>query len=143
MSKRSRRIERRTKRKSWRMTCQEAQENFVQATAPSTNSEHKCIFCGSTHNLQRHHCWQKRFNGPDTADNLVWICPACHRTFHIISDINLSHIVRHKNIDNHEIREIPKLVSPEPQQSTPITPIKTENPSPVINIYGGQVTFNF
>ena len=137
MSKRSRRIERRTRRKSWRTTCQESQEKGTLQAELSTNK--KCIFCGATGDLQQHHCVQKRFNGPDTPENLVWICPSCHRTFHIISDRNLSHILRHKNIENHEERIEP--IAP-PVQYTPSVPLpppieKTVQP---IYISGGQVT---
>ena len=136
MSKRSRRIERRTKRKSWRMTCQESQE---QGT-PEVRSDKKCIFCGATGDLQSHHCVQKRFNGPDTPENLVWICPSCHRTFHIISDLNLNHILKHKNIDNHEVRVSPPIETPVQYIPSIPPPPPIEKTAQPIYISGGQVT---
>lgn len=136
MSKASRRKERNLKKRR-------SSSNFqaVMNHTPSPNSEHKCIFCGSTHDLQRHHCWQKRFGGPDSADNLVWICPNCHRTFHIISDINLNHIVRHRNIENHEVRPVTPAIEPKPKELPPVQEVeRTVQP---ITISGGTVTINF
>jgi 5-methylcytosine-specific restriction endonuclease McrA len=65
----------------------------------------KCIFCGSTDSIEKHHCVQRRFGGPDHPDNLVPICSRCHRTYHFLSDINLNHILKNRNIEKHEIRE--------------------------------------
>lgn len=137
MSKRSRRIERQLRKKRARINYQQTFQS-----SPEPSHEHRCIFCGATGDLQQHHCVQKRFNGPDTPENLVWICQNCHRTFHIISDRNLSHILRHKNIENHEERIEP--IAP-PVQYTPSIPPpppieKTVQP---IYISGGQVTISF
>ena len=139
MSKRSRRIERRTKRKSWRMTCQESQEQ----STPEVRSDKKCIFCGATGDLQRHHICQKRFNGPDTEDNLVWICPQDHKVLHWLMDQNLNWISHRKAIDKHEIRPVP-LISDKPV-TVPILlpPTPLESTKPTVMITGGEVSITF
>lgn len=38
-----------------------------------------CKFCNETEELQKHHIVPRRFNGSDSDDNLVKVCPTCHR----------------------------------------------------------------
>jgi len=40
-----------------------------------------CYICGRGHGdiLERHHIVPRRFGGTDSADNLVDLCPSCHR----------------------------------------------------------------
>ncbi len=37
----------------------------------------ECVFCGATVNLTLEHLLSRKFNGPDTEKNLVWICKSC------------------------------------------------------------------
>jgi len=146
VSKKSRALERKMKRKSWKMTCQESQENGTLQAGLSTNK--KCIFCGATHGLQRHHIAQLRFDGPDTDDNKVWICSSCHKILHWLMDQNLNWIQCHRKIDKHEIRPVP-LISDEKNAVVP--PIPPNIPPPPsdksttqsVTITGGQVTITF
>jgi hypothetical protein len=141
MSKKSRRKERQAKRRRQRTNFQEVYTNQPEEMS---NYQHKCIFCGATHNLQQHHVRQLRFNGPDTEDNKVWICPQDHKVLHWLMDQNLDWILHHKNINKHEVRPVPLISGSKQIIQPPIhSPLQTEKPSPVINIYGGQVTFNF
>lgn len=32
--------------------------------------------------LDRHHIWPLYLGGPETADNLIWVCPNTHRATH-------------------------------------------------------------
>lgn len=112
------------------------------------HSDCKCIFCGTTEGLQQHHICQKRFNGPDTEDNKVWICNEHHRILHWLMDQNLNWISHHKAIDKHEIRPVPLISdSRKPIQQTnqqPIIPKPPEENSPKqIHISGGEVTITF
>lgn len=39
----------------------------------------ECRFCGETRVLEDHHIIPRRFDGPDTDENVVTVCPTCHR----------------------------------------------------------------
>ena len=45
--------------------------------------ERKCYICGSTHNLQKHHCQHGvRRKAADRYDLTVWLCVYCHQKLH-------------------------------------------------------------
>jgi hypothetical protein len=51
--------------------------------------------CRSVHSpypleLERHHIWPLGMGGPDTSDNVAWVCPTTHTNIHEL----LRHIVR-------------------------------------------------
>jgi glutaredoxin len=99
-----------------------------------------CIFCGSRTDIQLHHIIQKRFNGSDTPDNLVPVCPHCHKTYHFLTNQLLNYLLVHKKIENHQIRPTPPIKVPEPIISQ--LPAK-EKTFPTVTITGGEVTINF
>lgn len=38
----------------------------------------ECVFCGASADLSLEHLLPRKFNGPDTERNLVWICKSCN-----------------------------------------------------------------
>ena len=118
MSKKSRRKERKTKRLARRMTYSLAKPSAEERNAISDNCD-KCLFCGARDSLQRHHIIQKRFHGSDNTSNIVLLCPRCHRLYHGLTDLLLDHVLKHRKINYHEIRE---TVTPE----TPTVKVDTE-----------------
>jgi len=38
-----------------------------------------CFFCGSEGPIETHHVVPRRFDGSDSSENLVDLCPTCHR----------------------------------------------------------------
>ena len=109
--------------------------------------EGQCCFCGNRNGLQLHHIIQKRFGGSDSKENLILICPKCHRVYHMLSDLNLNHVLRNRNIERHEIRETkikPITVTPTKVVTQPvITPEKEVVEKTPIYISGGDVVINF
>ena len=110
----------------------------------SISRQGQCCFCGSRNGLQLHHIVQKRFGGPDSKENLILICPECHKMYHRLSDLNLNHVLRNKNIHKHVIRDSypAPIVGATP---IPKTPIQEEVKKDIAPIYisGGDVTINF
>lgn len=52
-----------------------------------SHDEHASCGCVNDHNpnpmeLHRHHIWPLYAGGPDTEDNLVWLCPTSHVNVH-------------------------------------------------------------
>lgn len=41
-----------------------------------------CVACGDRGNLNRHHLLPRSLGGPDTDDNLITLCGACHAKAH-------------------------------------------------------------
>ena len=39
----------------------------------------KCELCGNTENLEAHHIIPVAYGGPETEDNLICVCQACHK----------------------------------------------------------------
>ena len=37
-----------------------------------------CCFCGSSANLTMDHLFSRSYGGPETADNVVWVCRSCN-----------------------------------------------------------------
>jgi len=46
----------------------------------------KCHFCDEKDALDRHHVVPRRFGGSDSEDNLVTVCPTCHRKLENLYD---------------------------------------------------------
>ena len=42
----------------------------------------RCMYCGSTENLQMHHIIYRSHGGPDTDDNLICLCWRHHAAVH-------------------------------------------------------------
>jgi len=140
VSKKSRALERKLKRRYGRMTCQESQEQFTKQNEQSTNSYGRtCVFCGST-DITRHHVVFQRF-APELASvssNVVPMCMRCQKLLHFYTDTLLDYLKTHGKLDHHEIRP------PKPIYNTPTLPLAREvKDLPPINISGGQVTINF
>lgn len=54
----------------------------------SHNEGRRCL-CQATHRpapleFERHHIWPLGLDGPDTDDNIVWVCPTTHTNIHEI-----------------------------------------------------------
>lgn len=45
-----------------------------------------CYFCARRHGLQTHHIAPQRFNGSDSAENLVIVCEECHKKLERLYD---------------------------------------------------------
>lgn len=46
----------------------------------------KCYFCGEVDVLEEHHIVPRRYNGSDKEDNIVTVCPTCHRKLEKLYD---------------------------------------------------------
>ena len=46
----------------------------------------KCYFCSEREVLEQHHIVPRRFDGGDTAENLIKVCPTCHRKLENLYD---------------------------------------------------------
>lgn len=66
----------------------------------------KSCLCMTTHRpypleLNAHHVWPLGMGGPDTANNIVWLCPSAHYNVHEL----LRHMVRaDRTLSNYELR---------------------------------------
>ena len=54
--------------------------------AAGHDADQRCV-CVADHNpnpmeLNRHHVWPLAEGGPDTDDNVVWLCPTSHANVH-------------------------------------------------------------
>jgi hypothetical protein len=59
----------------------------VMADSVGAHDSGQSCTCVSDHNpepreLNRHHIWPKGAGGPDTPENLVWLCPTSHVNVH-------------------------------------------------------------
>lgn len=45
-----------------------------------------CYFCGEIERIEQHHIVPRRFNGDDTDENLVSVCPTCHSKLETLYD---------------------------------------------------------
>lgn len=52
----------------------------------------RCIFCGSTENLTRHHIFEKHFY-PNSQETVI-LCQSCHSKFHTIQNQFLFRLVK-------------------------------------------------
>ena len=107
--------------------------------------EGQCCFCGSRNGLQLHHIIQKRFGGSDSKENLILICPECHRMYHQLTDRLLDYVLTRDKIHHHRIvekHETPKPIIVKPKQPV-ITPEKEVVEKTPIYISGGDVVINF
>ena len=138
MSKKSRALERKLKRRYGRMTCQERQESYTPTEKPAEFGR-TCVFCGST-DITRHHVVFQRF-APELASissNIVPMCMRCQKLLHFYTDTLLDYLKTHGKLDHHEIRP------PKPIYNSPTQPPKeVERTVQPITITGGQVTINF
>ena len=50
------------------------------------NTEGRCHFCGEQSVLETHHIVPRRFDGSDKDENLVDVCPTCHRKLESLYD---------------------------------------------------------
>lgn len=70
----------------------------------------ECFFCDETECLEQHHILPRRFNGSDKEENLVTVCPTCHRKLEELYDKdfydklsrNLSGVVSKKELERHK-----------------------------------------
>lgn len=45
-----------------------------------------CLFCDEEYALDRHHIVPQRYGGSDEEENLVTVCPTCHRKLETLYD---------------------------------------------------------
>ncbi len=70
------------------------------------HDENRVCRCMVTHRpmyleLHRHHRWPLGMGGPDTDDNIVWLCPTAHANVHEL----LRHMVRaDRPLTDYELR---------------------------------------
>ncbi|WP_342670490.1 HNH endonuclease, partial [Fervidicola ferrireducens] len=50
--------------------------------SPRTPVEKKCILCGTQEHLLKHHLIQRKSDGTDVRENLVYLCKNCHEDVH-------------------------------------------------------------
>jgi len=53
-----------------------------QKSPRQAETDKKCLICGETSNLQRHHLIQRKQNGTDVRENLIYLCRSCHEDIH-------------------------------------------------------------
>jgi len=63
----------------------------------------RCVFCGSTENLSKHHIIHKRFGGSNDEENIVIICETCHILLHKLTDLLLNYLVETGQLHKHKI----------------------------------------
>jgi hypothetical protein len=60
--------------------------------------------------LDAHHVWPEGHGGPTVPENLVWLCPTCHRNVHEILDTwaraGAPHPIGHHNQWAYHVAEI-------------------------------------
>lgn len=66
-----------------------------------------CYFCNETECLEEHHIVPRRFDGSDKEENLVQVCPSCHRKLESLYDKRFyqSLGVRKGNSSGHAVFE--------------------------------------
>lgn len=52
--------------------------NEIREYVKEKETGNECVFCGATTDLTLEHLLPRKFNGPDTEKNLVWICKGCN-----------------------------------------------------------------
>ena len=52
--------------------------NEIREYVKERQNGDQCVFCGATANLTLEQLLPRKFNGPDTEKNLVWICKNCN-----------------------------------------------------------------
>ncbi|MDN5331876.1 MAG: hypothetical protein PWP45_1101 [Tepidanaerobacteraceae bacterium] len=50
--------------------------------SPRAKTEKRCLICGTKENLHRHHIIQRKDDGTDVNENLVYLCKDCHEDVH-------------------------------------------------------------
>jgi len=53
-----------------------------QKSPRQAETEKRCFVCGETSDLQRHHLIQRKQNGTDVRENLIYLCRSCHEDIH-------------------------------------------------------------
>lgn len=53
-----------------------------QRSPRENNTKPVCAICGSKNNLEQHHLIQRKKNGTDVTENLIWLCKSCHESIH-------------------------------------------------------------
>jgi 5-methylcytosine-specific restriction endonuclease McrA len=64
------------------MTWGPASGREYQESPRQAETEKKCLICGETRDLQRHHLIQRKQNGTDVRENLIYLCRSCHEDIH-------------------------------------------------------------
>jgi len=66
----------------------------------------KCYFCSETECLEEHHIVPKRYEGSDCDENLVQVCPTCHRKLErIYNERFYENLGRHNQIKGKDLLE--------------------------------------
>ncbi len=50
--------------------------------SPRTEKEQKCFVCGTKDDLQKHHFIQRKKQGTNVKENLIYLCKSCHGDVH-------------------------------------------------------------
>lgn len=83
--------------------------------SPRTEVEKRCVICGSTENLHKHHIIQRKDGGTDIDENLVYLCRDCHEDVHAgrvyipIKGMKQWRALGTMNAIIGELRKIPRL----------------------------------
>jgi 5-methylcytosine-specific restriction endonuclease McrA len=50
----------------------------------------RCQWCGSLAGVEVHHLLHRSQGGPDSAENLISLCPSCHKSAHRIASTQIA-----------------------------------------------------
>ncbi|QIO25411.1 HNH endonuclease [Haloarcula sp. JP-L23] len=74
-------------------------------TPQEYHSREDCYFCGEQGALDSHHIVPKRHGGTDKNENLVTVCPTCHRKLETLYDKEFYESIGIKELDDADINE--------------------------------------
>src|ERR1700726_2564706 len=62
-------------------------------------SKNKCECCGLDITIDKHHIWEFAKGGPETIDNLLCLCPSCHREIPKLLSEDEQHFLQTLNVE--------------------------------------------
>jgi hypothetical protein len=80
-------------------------EAKLMPTPQEYHSRDACYFCGEQGALDSHHIVPKRHGGTDQKENLVTVCPTCHRKLETLYDKNFYENIGIQERDNQGVDE--------------------------------------
>ena len=57
-------------------------QNKIYYPRKKVNVSKHCLFCNVDYPLDEHHIIPKKYNGLDVKENIIYLCPNCHRKLH-------------------------------------------------------------